>query len=323
MATSQEPGTTIARTSCCRFCSMKRGERWFNHACDLQAAIRNIDQLTSVARELSQETISPAVLKSASRTDLPSLNGNKVNQPKPAQNYQPQWSEPAPEQRAPPTQCSLTFRLKNDMTQPGDTVLVVGNIPELGDWKPQRGAKLSTNAGSFPYWSATVTARPGFALEYKFVIQKGGGDLVWEKGENRKIKIPVSSKATVESGFGDKGERIFGVDAAVVETRAPSPPAAIAVYEPEPAMNQETATLHLRVKCTTNPGESVFVCGGHPSIGGWDPVKALMLVSESKEKAPVLTPPPQKTNKDEYPHWSGTVQVPVSPVGLGRWSRRW
>ncbi|EKX38931.1 hypothetical protein GUITHDRAFT_115036 [Guillardia theta CCMP2712] len=263
----------------------------------LQAAIRNIDQLTSVARELSQENISPAVLKSASRTDLPSLNGNKANQPKPVQNYQPQWSEQPQEQpRAPPQQCALTFRLKNDITQPGDTVLVVGNVPELGEWKPQRAAKLSTNSGSFPYWNVAITLRPGFSLEYKFVIQKSGGELVWEKGENRKIKVPVSSKATAESAFGEKGERISGVDAAVVEARAPSPPAAIALYEPEAPMNQESATLHLRVKCTTNPGESVFVCGGHPSIGGWDPVKAVML----------------KTNKDDYPHWSGTIQVPVS-----------
>jgi len=65
----------------------------------------------------------------------------------------------------------------------GKHVVVVGNLDELGGWKPAKGLELSETKGS---WSGKLTAPVGTELEYKFV-SIDGDDETWEGGKNRKL----------------------------------------------------------------------------------------------------------------------------------------
>lgn len=65
----------------------------------------------------------------------------------------------------------------------GQNVYVVGSIPELGLWKvrelwfkyfiqPERGVKMTTNAGLYPTWKMDngVIVLTSQVIEYKYVI---------------------------------------------------------------------------------------------------------------------------------------------------------
>lgn len=41
-------------------------------------------------------------------------------------------------------------------THMGDRVVVVGNVPALGDWEPTRGVELHTTAETYPLWRGEV-----------------------------------------------------------------------------------------------------------------------------------------------------------------------
>lgn len=61
----------------------------------------------------------------------------------------------------------------------GQTVLLAGSIPALGDWDPAKAVRLSAvdYRSAYPRWFGTVALPPGMAFEYKFVKEEenGGG----------------------------------------------------------------------------------------------------------------------------------------------------
>jgi hypothetical protein len=70
-----------------------------------------------------------------------------------------------------------------DGTAYGDTLVVVGDLEELGGWDPQRGIRLS--GAEWPTWHGTALLRAGTRFEYKLVILRGDGGVDWESGANR------------------------------------------------------------------------------------------------------------------------------------------
>lgn len=93
---------------------------------------------------------------------------------------------------------------------PNETLAVVGNTQELGNWEIKK-AKIM-NDSDFPRWRVALEypAEPNKTLEYKYVIlNKTNYSLVeWEKGENRTwtISQPASQntrliKSEVYTGF--------------------------------------------------------------------------------------------------------------------------
>ena len=76
-----------------------------------------------------------------------------------------------------------------DWTSPGEDAYLVGNIPELGDWDPYQGVKLSGE--SFPVWKGEVELPEGVDVEFKVVVidNRNGpnGYVTWETGENRTL----------------------------------------------------------------------------------------------------------------------------------------
>jgi hypothetical protein len=85
--------------------------------------------------------------------------------------------------------CGMVGRVRN--------LVVVGSIPELGQWNPARGLHLEPAADL--QWSAQVSIpRDHFPFEFKVVAVGGADSLVWETGENRKASLSsISQTQTV------------------------------------------------------------------------------------------------------------------------------
>ena len=98
-----------------------------------------------------------------------------------------------------PTTCfvSVTFDVLVT-TIFGETIKVVGSVPELGNWNPNNGIPLSAGAYTQdnPLWSVTFSMTPGQTFEYKFVNVAEDGSVRWERDPNRRDTLP--------SGCGDR-----------------------------------------------------------------------------------------------------------------------
>lgn len=77
----------------------------------------------------------------------------------------------------------------NDATRFGDTLLVVGDAPELGAWDPRRGLRL--DGIEWPTWRAEAVLRAGSRAEYKLVVLGADGSVRWESGANRALVVPT------------------------------------------------------------------------------------------------------------------------------------
>ena len=85
----------------------------------------------------------------------------------------------------PPTCTSVpvTFRVANANTVTGQSVYVVGNRSELGNWTPTSGDVLTAQAsGANATWSRTIQLPPSTAIEYKF-LKSGAVTNVWESNQ--------------------------------------------------------------------------------------------------------------------------------------------
>lgn len=92
-----------------------------------------------------------------------------------------------------PTVCAanatvgVTFIVESDTTS-DEGILLVGSIPELGDWAPS-SALLMTGTqdsdASLPTYSAVVNIPAGTSFEYKYLLQNSNGSETWECCENR------------------------------------------------------------------------------------------------------------------------------------------
>jgi glycosidase len=72
-------------------------------------------------------------------------------------------------------------------TQPGQSVYVVGNLPELGSWDPAKARDAFHNPNSSQWWKwfLPVSVPKGTTFEYKYIMKNAQGAVVWESGVNR------------------------------------------------------------------------------------------------------------------------------------------
>lgn len=84
-------------------------------------------------------------------------------------------------------------------TSYGETVFVVGSIPELGLWNVKDAVALRADqyTSSTPLWYATVKLPAGKSFEYKFVVRKPSGEFVWESDPNRSYTVSEGCKESV------------------------------------------------------------------------------------------------------------------------------
>ena len=72
-------------------------------------------------------------------------------------------------------------------------IRVVGNVPELGNWAPDSGARLQWQ--DHDTWSGSVDfgSSAGQSVQYKHVVINPDGSVIWETSiPNRVISVPTS-----------------------------------------------------------------------------------------------------------------------------------
>jgi glycosidase len=85
-------------------------------------------------------------------------------------------------------------------TQPGQTVYVVGNIPELGNWDPDKAldAFHNPNPNRWWKWFLPVSVPKSTTIEYKYIMKDAQGGVVWEGGVNRSVLSSSDANGVVD-----------------------------------------------------------------------------------------------------------------------------
>eukprot|EP00434_Breviolum_minutum_P016219 symbB.v1.2.014293.t1/scaffold1034.1/size142864/6 len=86
--------------------------------------------------------------------------------------------------------CCVDLEVQCSCTAPGDTVVVVGSCPELGNWKADRGLPLRTSQELYPKWIGAVNIESCAARDVQFklaILRPCGPD--WEQTENRNLTV--------------------------------------------------------------------------------------------------------------------------------------
>jgi laccase len=80
----------------------------------------------------------------------------------------------------------------------GESISIVGSIPQLGDWDPTRAIFLSASSqysNDNPLWSTTVNMPPGTSFQYKYILFDINGNVIWEQDPNHSYTVPTSCSA--------------------------------------------------------------------------------------------------------------------------------
>lgn len=88
---------------------------------------------------------------------------------------------------------TVRFAVKHAGTAWGDELAIVGELPQLGVWKPAQGLALS--GSSWPLWQGAVQLPAGVRPQYKAVTRHAGGQVSWQAGANRHLEVPTNAAA--------------------------------------------------------------------------------------------------------------------------------
>jgi len=101
----------------------------------------------------------------------------------------------------------VSFQVRCE-TEWGETVAVVGDVPQLGAWEPVSGVRMMTTEELYPVWNCEpLLLSESVELEYKFVVLGPSNDAVrWEPlPNNRKARLD-SSEIMVVADWGSPNE---------------------------------------------------------------------------------------------------------------------
>jgi hypothetical protein len=111
-----------------------------------------------------------------------------------------------PSTATPTTSCAaaasvaVTFKERVTTTW-GQTIKIVGSIPQLGNWNPSVAPALSASeyTSANPVWTYTVSVPAGTKFEYKFVNVASNGAVTWESDPNRSFTVGTGCETTMVS----------------------------------------------------------------------------------------------------------------------------
>lgn len=69
-----------------------------------------------------------------------------------------------------------------------DTLVMVGDHAALGRWAPERGVQMEWGTGHV--WRAEALLPPGATVQFKLVLQRKDGTIVWSPGINAGLEVP-------------------------------------------------------------------------------------------------------------------------------------
>ncbi|OAR02060.1 hypothetical protein LLEC1_06362 [Akanthomyces lecanii] len=92
---------------------------------------------------------------------------------------------------------AVTFR-ETVTTQFGQTIKIVGNTAELGNWDTSKAVALDASeyTSNNHVWKATVSLPAGKTLEYKYINVQSDGSVRWEADPNHQYTVPKSCSKT-------------------------------------------------------------------------------------------------------------------------------
>jgi len=98
---------------------------------------------------------------------------------------------------------AMNFSCANGYTSPGQSVYVVGNISQLGEWNAASAVKLDPT--SYPTWTGTISGlTPNASVEWKCIKRQEANypDTVdeWEPGANNTFTSPASGNGGTTNG---------------------------------------------------------------------------------------------------------------------------
>ncbi|KAI3340287.1 family 15 glycosyl hydrolase [Ustulina deusta] len=97
------------------------------------------------------------------------------------------------------TAVAVSFTVRK-VTTYGQTVKIVGNTDQLGNWDTSKAVALSASqyTSSNPIWAGTVALSPGLAIQYKYIVVNTDNSVVWEADPNRSYTVPTGCTSTAE-----------------------------------------------------------------------------------------------------------------------------
>ncbi|KAL6748274.1 hypothetical protein V8C86DRAFT_1176415 [Haematococcus lacustris] len=101
------------------------------------------------------------------------------------------WAEGAAAPSSPPTSTSCHVSVPHYMATPGQQLLLVGSLPELGGWEAGQGLRLTPLPGHV--WEGRVQLPIKAAGQAKLVVMDPDGSLSWEPGPSRQFDLAQGS----------------------------------------------------------------------------------------------------------------------------------
>ena len=92
-------------------------------------------------------------------------------------------------------QRQLKLKVYFPYTEWGDRLFVTGSIPELGEWVLEDAIELNIN--EWPYWQTQFELPAGIRSEYKVVLVRRNGDILWGSRINHSLYMDPSQAETV------------------------------------------------------------------------------------------------------------------------------
>ncbi|KAL8565343.1 hypothetical protein ACOMHN_029038 [Nucella lapillus] len=128
-------------------------------------------------------------------------------------------------------------------------VWLLGSLPELGEWFPSRAIETGQVEGEWKVWQAGVRMPMNTTFQWSWCTLAADGRLKqWEASQKRERRINFFS-GMLHTAWGDPLVEIF---------------------------RQNMGSAYLITERRTKKGDVVAVVGSSPSLGAWDPSKAVM-----------------------------------------------
>ncbi|MBX6385776.1 MAG: IPT/TIG domain-containing protein [Microbispora sp.] len=102
------------------------------------------------------------------------------------------------------SQVPLTFTVDNaPPTNFGDNVYLTGNDAELSNWSTSAPSAIGRFlAPNYPTWFDVASVPASSTVQYKYIIIRSDGSVIWEGGSNHQITTPASgSTGSVTDGW--------------------------------------------------------------------------------------------------------------------------
>jgi len=176
-------------------------------------------------------------------------------------------------------------------THPGQSILLVGDIPELGDGQVGSAIGLNYVNGEFWHGSVTLSQLPAAPIHYHYVLHNTDGTLTEEWGDDKFIDTQAFTAAEIQVidtwNYAGEYENVFFT----------SPFSKVLLPEHKPGRKtrlKDDVTHIFRVKAPLlKAGEVVCLLGNATALKDWKEEEPLLLTQEGNWWTLALPIPPE------------------------------